>query len=386
MKIISIFLKDLKQLKRDKKSLFLILIVPILIMLIYSTMFSGGLIDVETVNIGVIDKDNSDFSHELLNKISDTNLTGNRKLFNLVLLDDEDEGYAKIKNEQISAMIIIPENYSHSIAEKNSDTNLIIKGEQTSIGYLTAVSAINLILIEYSIELQEKITNQSFKEIKLDNQELEGMDTFNTFDYLAPGLIVFSILMNITAVTTSISEEAENGMLKRLKLTKMKSRDYILGTSISWLIIGSIEIITVLITAILCGYHWQGGLNSIILAVIVGILTIVSSIALSLIIVSVTKSAQQASSLSILISFPLSIICGSFYPLPELNIAMINGHAFQIYDLLPWSQTITIFRELLTFGNGFESILPNLIIIIISGIVLLLISMFLFNRKINRTY
>ena len=65
---------------------------------------------------------------------------------------------------------------------------------------------------------------------------------------------------------------------------------------------------------------------------------------------------------------------------------MINGHAFQIYDLLPWSQTITIFRELLTFGNGFESILPNLIIIIISGIVLLLISMFLFNRKINRTY
>ena len=31
--------------------------------------------------------------------------------------------------------------------------------------------------------------------INLINQELEGMDSFNTFDFLAPGLIVFSILI-----------------------------------------------------------------------------------------------------------------------------------------------------------------------------------------------
>ena len=381
MKSISIFLKNLKQIKRDGKNLFLIIIFPILIMVIYSTMFSGGLVDLETVNVGVINLDDGDYSNDLLNHIADIELAKDKKLINLVEIHDEAEGSEKIRNEQISALMIIPENYSSDILNNNVDNQLIIKGEPSSIGYLAASSTINLALIKYSIELQEKLTNQPFKQINLVNQQLGEIDTFNTFDFLAPGLIVFTILINITATTSSIAQEIDNGMLKRLKLTKMKSRDYIAGTSISWILIGSVEIIAVLFTAILCGYHWQGGLNSIIFAIIVGILTIVSSIALSLIIVSVSQTQQQASSLAILVSFPLSIICGSFYPLPEFYIGSINGHAIQIYELLPWNQTITIFRELLTYGRGIETVLPNLFIIILAGVVLLLISVVLFNGR-----
>ena len=211
------------------------------------------------------------------------------------------------------------------------------------------------------------------------------MDLFNSFDYLAPGLIVFSILMNITSITTSISNEAEKGMLKRLKLTKMKSKDYIFGTTCSWILIGIIEMIAVLITAILCGYHWQGGVNSIILALITAILALISSISIALIIVSLTKTSSQASSLSLLIAFPLSFISGSFYPLPEANIGTFFGHTIQIYDILPWNQTITIFRQVLTFGKGIETVWFNMLLIILSGTVLLLISVALFNRKIKNT-
>lgn len=245
MKSISIFLKNLKQIKRDGKNLFLIIIFPILIMVIYSTMFSGGLVDLETVNVGYINHDVGDYSNDLLNKISDVELNSESKLINLVEVKDETEGSEKIRNEQISALLIIPEDYSKNILNYNVDNEIIIKGEPSSIGYMTAVSSINLVIIEYSLELQSKLTNQPFKEINLINEELNGMDTFNTFDFLAPGLIVFSILINITAVTASISEETENGMLKRLKLTKMRSSDYILGTSLSWIVIGSVEIIAV---------------------------------------------------------------------------------------------------------------------------------------------
>ena len=74
MKSISIFLKNLKQIKRDGKNLFLIIIFPILIMLIYSTMFSGGLVDLESVNVGYINLDEGDYSNDLLNKISEVDL------------------------------------------------------------------------------------------------------------------------------------------------------------------------------------------------------------------------------------------------------------------------------------------------------------------------
>ena len=385
MKIIAIFLKNIKQLKRDQKNLFLILILPILMMVIYSTMFSSNLIDPGTVDIGVVNLDEGNYSADLLNRLSDFSLDNSTKVFNLVELNSEDEGSEMIKNELISVMIIIPSNYSSDIHNNNLNTNIIIKGEPTSTNYITAITSLNLLLTEYANELQYNITHQPVKHVNLVPQEINGMDNFNTFDYLAPGLIVFSILINITAVSSNIAQETENGMLKRLKLTKMKSKDYIFGTSLSWIIIGSIEIITVLITAILLGYHWQGGLYSIIIAIIVGILTMISSIALSLIIVSLTKTSSQASSLGLIISFPLSIICGSFYPLPKFYIGTINGHPLQIYELLPWNQTITIFREVLNFGKDVGSVLPNIFLIIISGLVLLLISVILFNRKINNT-
>ena len=385
MKITSLFLKNLKEHKRDKKNLFLILIFPILIMVSYSLILGGGISDLDTVNIGVLNLDDGDYSNDLLNRINEMEIDNNTKMFKLSKITSEKEGSEQIKNEIISAYIIIPSNYTKCIKENNLNTNIIIKGEPTSIGYLESVSGLNILLNNYSKEIYQNITHISIGEINLLSKELEGMDLFNSFDYLAPGLIVFSILMNITSITTSISNEAEKGMLKRLKLTKMKSKDYIFGTTCSWILIGIIEMIAVLITAILCGYHWQGGVNSIILALITAILALISSISIALIIVSLTKTSSQASSLSLLIAFPLSFISGSFYPLPEANIGTFFGHTIQIYDILPWNQTITIFRQVLTFGKGIETVWFNMLLIILSGTVLLLISVALFNRKIKNS-
>ena len=354
-------------------------------MLIYSTLLSGGITNLEGANLGIINLDDGHYSDDLIRHIDEMQFDNTTKMFNLYKINDEAEGSELIKNEMISALLIIPSNYSKSIESGNLNSNIIVKGEPSSADYMLAVSSLNLMFIQYASELQENITGTPIRQINLITSELEGMDSFNMFDYLAPGLMVFAILINITSITSAISEETENGMLKRLKLTKMKSRDYIFGTTLSWIIIGSIEIILVLITAILCGYHWQGGLNSILLAIIVGILTIISSIAISLIITSITNSRSQATSLSVLVAFPLSLICGSFFPLPEFSIGSINGHQFQIYDLLPWSQTITIYREVLTFGNSLDSILPNILLIILSGVILLSISIILFKRKINNT-
>lgn len=385
MKITSLFIKNLKEHKRDKQNLFLILIFPILLMVGYSIILGGGNDDLDTVNIGVLNLDDGDYSNDLLNRISEMKIDNNTKMFNLYKINNEKEGNEQIKNEVISTYMIIPSNYSKCIENNNLDTNIIVKGEPTSIDYLESVSGLNILLNNYSKELYQNRTHISIGEIKLLSKKLDGMDLFNTFDYLAPGIIVFSILMNITSITTSISNETEKGMLKRLKLTKMKSKDYILGTTCSWMIIGIIEMIIVLITAILCGYHWQGGFNSLSLALITGILALISSISIALIIVSLTKTSSQASSLSILIAFPLSFISGSFYPLPEVNIGTFFGHSIQIYDFLPWNQTITIFRQILTFGKGIESIWFNMLLIILSGTVLLLISVVLFNRKIKNT-
>lgn len=92
----------------------------------------------------------------------------------------------------------------------------------------------------------------------------------------------------------------------------MKSRDYVLANLISWSLIGIIQVIILLIIAVLIGYHWKGGLISMIYAIILGIITTISSVALSMIIVSLSKSVEQATNLAPIIVVPLSFLAGSF--------------------------------------------------------------------------
>ncbi len=49
------------------------------------------------------------------------------------------------------------------------------------------------------------------------------------FDYLAPGMVVFALLLLTVGVSGSVSREVEKGTLSRLKLSQMSSFDLLFG-------------------------------------------------------------------------------------------------------------------------------------------------------------
>ncbi len=388
MKILYIVQKNLKQLSRDKRNLFFIILFPAIFMLIFSIAFSGTAIEDTTVNMGVLNLDEGNHSQDLINTIEEVELNDNTSMFNIINLTSESEGNQKLQTESISAIMIIPKNYSSNIDNYTSSDNLgtiILKGDPTSTEYGISQGILSSIFAEYSSQIQEQVTGNKIKTINLEIESIEGTSSFTTFDYIAPGLIVFAILMTVTSVATNISKETEDGMLRRLKLSKMKSMDYVIGNLISWSLIGAVQVVILLIVASLMGFQWQGGISAIILAAVVGILTTISSVALALIIVSFTKSSDQASNLSAIIAVPLSFICGSFFPLPDAVIGTVNGHSLQVYELLPWNQAISAFREIFIFGGGLGEVLVNIVLIVLMGLILMIISIIFFNRKISQT-
>ena len=92
------------------------------------------------------------------------------------------------------------------------------------MNYLFSITSIQMYLNEYSKRVHENISHDHINEVNMISKPLKGMDSFNFFDYMAPGLIVFSLLINISSIASNISEECEDGMLRRLKLSKEKQR------------------------------------------------------------------------------------------------------------------------------------------------------------------
>ena len=117
----------------------------------------------------------------------------------------------------------------------------------------------------------------------------------------------------------------------------MRSFDLLLGTFISWLLITIIQVLVLIIVAIALGYKWLGGISSLWLAIVIGIIAGMASISLALLIAAFVTNERQAGSLSAMIAAPMAFLAGAFIPLPKEAIGQFNGRTYQIYDILPWT-------------------------------------------------
>lgn len=212
-------------------------------------------------------------------------------------------------------------------------------------------------------------------------EALQGTSSFTTFDFMAPGMIVFAILLLTTTVAAALTREVERGTLARLKLSKMTSFDLLFGGMLPWSLVAAAQVVILLTVAVLIGFHWQGGLYTLLLAVFVGIIGGVASISLGMIIAAFARNDRQAANLATLISVPTSFLVGAFFQLPQVIIANLWGQPFQIYDFLPWTHVLNSLRSTLTYGGGWDSIAYQVGWAFLLTVILFIVGVGLFSRN-----
>ena len=251
MKIFDIVQLNFKQLIRDKKNLFFLLLFPAVFMLIFGIGFGDN---VESdIDIAIVNHDDGDVSNQLVSIIEDFNSSEDEKLFTVHKIDDETKAQEMLKNGSVSTVLIIPQDFTSDMGKNQSSLGEVtVKGNAIDTDYGIASSVIAGILSEFSKEIIKEVSGQTIPEIDLKYDDLD-ISSSSLFDIYAPGLIVFAILMTITVVASNVASEEESGMIKRLKLSKMKTIDYVVGNLISWSFVGVIQVIIMLLVAVLVG-------------------------------------------------------------------------------------------------------------------------------------
>ncbi len=410
MKFISIAVKDFKELIRDRRGLFFILLFPIFFMMIFGFAF-GGMGDNNTPhNIAVVNLDqgtinstgsNVNFGNNLTAELQDQNYPQNNdvKLFNVTTTTDSN---AKdlLRTRTVDAELVIPANFSDSVqslinntiqsstgqaSSASTSTNkitstLTISGDTSYIGFGVAQGTLIGFLSQYQQGVVTAITGaQPVQYINTSVQSVAGTTSFTEFDFLAPGMMVFAILLLATTVAAILTREVESGTLLRLKLSKMRSFDLLFGGLIPWSLVAGAQVVILLVVAIILGLKWQGSVYSILLAIFIGIIAGIASISLAMIIASFAKNDRQAANLGTLIVVPTTFLTGSFFPLPA-EYVNIFGHSFQIYGILPWTHTLTALRSVLVYGSGWSVVSSDVIISAVLTLILFVIGVFLFSK------
>lgn len=359
-KIINIFKKEMRELFRDKKSLSMMLIVPILIPLLVFGM--SALFDMES---------NTDI--EEYNKIGIAYLLSNeeKELLKEMNIEYQEGSLEDIKaayeEGKLNAYITLDEN-KYTINYNEAGTNSVL-ARALANNYLESWKKV---LQSRYLTLQEIDPN-----IVLDIIFIEAVSEDSGSNFFADYITSYAFLFIIMAITISATYpatdttagEKERGTLETLLSFPIKSRDIIIGklmsVTLSSVITGLLSLVLALISLAYANnafdiYQEINIMPSAITILISIVIIVVYSLFISgicIAIASMSKTFKEAQSALT----PISFI--SFFP--GMIAFLVNVETNAIISLIPFLNFTQIFNDV---NSGSINII-NILLMVISSVI-----------------
>jgi ABC-2 type transport system permease protein len=368
--------KELLQLRRDRMTLAMMAVLPIVQLLLFGYAINTDVRHIPTV---IYDQDHSAVSRELARSLS---VTGFYDLLGEV------RGYAEIeralRSGRARAALVIPASYASNLrAGRTSQLQLVVDGSDPQ----TVGSAINtasgLIAARSSQLMLAKLTRLGAAphgSAALQPLELEPSTWYNpelrTAVFVVPGLIGVILTMTMVMLTAmAIARERERGTLEQLIVSPVRRVELVLGKILPYTVIGYVQMSLILLAGrLVFGVPLVGSLE---LLYGLSFLFIAANLALGLFFSTLAKTQQQAMQMSFFFLLPNILLSGFMFPFESMP-----RPAQLIAQALPLTHFLRIVRGITLKGAVFADVGQELVWLTgIFGVLVLLTSL-RFNKKL----
>jgi len=360
MKFIASFIKAFKENMRDWKALLLVLLFsPFFVFLIW--LFYGG--EATTYKVGIANLDSGQKTQELIREIETLEMD-EAKLFDVMYYNNAEELTKKLKDKTIDLGLLIPADYSTKLENQlhGEDIPTVdMYGSMGNVKYTIAALFITNSIYEQGMSVQEMEFPSYITETFV-----EKNTNMNEFDGYVPGLISLAVLMTIFTSSASIVRENDKRTLMRLKLSPLGSFNFLSGITVVQGIIAVVALTISYWTALGLGYQAAGSFATVL---VVGILSSLSMVSVSLIIGSFLNTVFDVLTIGCFPFFVMMFFSGSMFPMTKINMIEIFGHPLGITDLIPLTHTASAFNKILNFGSGLSDVLFEIVMICILTVV-----------------
>ncbi len=372
MKALNIARKTLLELVREALSLGLMLLFPVMLIFFYYIAFGqtdDGL--ASYLKLLIANDDGGQIGAELVQTVRETEFDG-EPVFDVELVADRHAAEITLREHKAALLLVIPPDFTQALSGGPTPVIVSLVGDPQSDNFSFAQGFLDDLVRQFARQaagLQETVT--------VAYEFLPGTGTMSDFDFGVPGVIVFGIMfVTITTAETMVRENV-NGTLLRLRLTRARARDLLIGVTLAQLVVALVQIPVTFCTALAFGFRSHG---SLLLAMAIGLLLTLSAVGLGLIVACFARNDGEASNLSAVVGVLMVLISGAMYPMPDAPIATIAGRTIQLYDLLPPAHAGEALRRVLVLGDGAGAIAYELTTMTILSVLLLVIGIFLYQR------
>ena len=339
--------KEFYHILRDKKTMLILLGMPIAQIIIFGFALTN---EVKNSKIAVLDNSKDVATTAITQEINASRYFDIEK--NLADYKSID---AEFKTGKIKMVIVFPENFNEDLEHFNkAQVQLIADASDPNVANTLANYA-RAIIMDY----QNRITNERklpytiHTEIRmLYNPQLKGAYSF------VPGVMAMVLMLVCTMMTAiTIVREKETGTMEVLLVSPVQPLKIVIAKVVPYLSLSMVNIASILLLSVfVLGVPING---SLILLMAVSILFTLTSLALGLLISSLTNSQQTAISIALVALFlPTVMLSGFMFPIENMPLPLRI-----ISNVVPAKWFYTIVKSVMIKGVGFSLIWKEVLVL-----------------------
>ena len=310
-KVLAVARKELRQIRRDRRSLLILLFVPAFFLLIYGYALN---FDIRNIRLAVQDDDRSSASREVISAFV------NSGYFDLVATVVDSHDVTGILNRgDARAVLVIPARFGADAASgRRTSLQILVDGDNantatTVMGYATGlVSAISA-----RYEVQARIGSPGGPVLTLEPRVWYNPELRSTL-FLVPGLIAYiAMLTAVVSTALSVVREKEAGTMEQIRMSPIGAPAYVLGKTAPYFVISLLSAMGVVgVSMLLFDLPVRGSWLALVGCVS---LFLVGALAFGVLISTIAPSQQVAFQIALLTSFlPTLMLSGFIFPISSM--------------------------------------------------------------------
>ena len=338
----AIAVKETMHLQRDRTTLFIALIVPVIQLLLYGYAIDFDVRHVPTV---VVDMDRSRESREYIQTLHNT-----QYLDMVRIASSPDEAERAIWSGECHVGVVIPPDFGRLKGGATPpQVRVMVDGSDSQVATRARI-AFSAPSSAPAVDLRMNVLYNPNSRTQI---------------YMIPGLAAILLqLITVSLTSASLVREREQGTLEQLMVSPVGRLGLMLGKLTPYFFLAVVEMCAILFMVYLLFDVRIVG--SVYLLLLMSLPFILASLALGLLISTTAQNQAQSMQLSMLTMMPTILLSGFVFPLETMP-----GPLYLLAHVFPVTYFLQIIRGVVVRGANFYDLWPNFVALLILMVVMI---------------
>jgi ABC-2 type transport system permease protein len=368
MKQFIIFVKkEFRHIFRDRKSLLIIILMPIVQIILFGFALTN---EIKDSNIAVLDNAKDESSRAIIERL------GASRYFNVAgYLHTQPDIETAFKTGKIRLVVVFQPGFRESLLHTNHAQVQLIADASDPNTATTVTNYASNIINDYQKELNQ-LSQPPYMIVPqirmLYNPQLKGAYNF------VPGVMAM-ILILIAAMMTSVAivREKEINTMEVLLVSPLKPFLFIISKAIPYIFLSLVNVVTILTVSVTLLEVPING--SLLLLMGESLLFIITAVSLGLMISNLTKTQQEAQMFSLMaLMLPTLLLGGFMFPIESMPLPLRI-----ISNIVPSKWYFIIVKNVMIKGLGFSAVWKESLVLVGMSALLLTISFSKFKIRLG---